>query len=72
MENSISYSYGPPTVVKPSNEMFGEWLLLIMKPKEAKLQFELALKASPNRTLSVNGMAAADAMMNNTAALVKK
>ncbi|MBK6482818.1 MAG: hypothetical protein IPG01_06720 [Chitinophagaceae bacterium] len=72
LENSISYSYGPPTAVKPSNEMYGEWLLLIMKPKEAKLQFELALKASPNRTLSVNGMAAADAMMNNTAALVKK
>lgn len=72
LENSISYSYGPPTVVKPSNEMYGEWLLLVMKPKEAKLQFELALKAAPNRTLSVNGMAAADAMMNNTTALVKK
>lgn len=59
LENSVSYSFGPPTVVKPSNEMYGEWLLEMNRPSDAATQFELALKAAPGRTISVNGLAAA-------------
>lgn len=55
LENSISYSYGPPSIVKPSNELYGEWLLEIKKPKEALTQFELSLKAAPKRILSLQG-----------------
>lgn len=55
LENSISYSYGPPVIVKPSNELYGEWLLEINKPKEALEQFNLILKAAPNRVLSLKG-----------------
>ncbi len=55
LENSISYSYGPPAIVKPSNELYGEWLLEIKKPKEALTQFELSLKAAPKRVLSLKG-----------------
>ncbi len=55
LENNISYSYGPPAIVKPSNELYGEWLLEIKKPKEALTQFELSLKAAPKRVLSLKG-----------------
>ncbi|MEO6167701.1 MAG: hypothetical protein ABIO46_15685 [Chitinophagales bacterium] len=72
LENSISYSFGPPTVVKPSNELYGEWLLEVMKPEAAKQQFELALHAAPNRTLSVNGITAADSMVNGNKDMAKK
>lgn len=55
LENNISYSYGPPNVVKPSNELYAEWLVQQKRYREAVQQFELALKAAPNRTLSMNG-----------------
>jgi tetratricopeptide (TPR) repeat protein len=55
LESSISYSYGPPSIVKPSWELYGEWLLENGRPKEALTQFELSLEAAPKRTLSVKG-----------------
>ena len=55
METKISYAYGPPTIVKPSFELYGEWLLENDRPKEALEQFELSLKAAPNKLLSVKG-----------------
>lgn len=56
LENSISYSFGPPAVVKPSNEMYGEWLLQINRPDEALKQFQLSFKAAPRRVLSLQGV----------------
>jgi tetratricopeptide (TPR) repeat protein len=53
------YSYGPPNIVKPSYEMYGEWLLENGRPKEALAQFEQSLKLAPNRRLSVEGKEAA-------------
>lgn len=55
MELKSAYAYGPPTVVKPSFEMYGEWLLHINKPKEALEQFNQSLKIAPNKLLSVKG-----------------
>jgi tetratricopeptide (TPR) repeat protein len=55
LENSISYSFGPPVIVKPSNELYGEWLLEMNKPRLALEQFNLSLKAAPNRVLSLQG-----------------
>lgn len=55
LESSISYAYGPPTIVKPSSELYGEWLLQTGKAKEALIQFELSLKAAPKRALSEKG-----------------
>jgi hypothetical protein len=55
LENSISYSYGPPDIVKPSNELYGEWLLEVSRPQDAIAQYDLALKAAPKRVLSVKG-----------------
>jgi hypothetical protein len=55
LEAATSYAYGPPSVVKPSFEMYGEWLLEVNRPAEAARQFELSLKVAPNKTLSIKG-----------------
>lgn len=65
LERNISYAFGPPTIVKPSFELFGEWLLQVNKPKEAREQFELSLKAAPGRLLSVKGKAEAEKQVKN-------
>ncbi len=59
LHKEAGYSYGPPAIVKPSFEMYGEWLLENNRPKEALEQFELSLNMAPNKTLSVQGKEAA-------------
>jgi tetratricopeptide (TPR) repeat protein len=55
LENNISYSYGPPDIIKPSNELYGDWLVKQNRPQEALAQYDLALKAAPKRVLSMRG-----------------
>ena len=64
MELNTSYAFGPPTVVKPSFEMYAEWLLEMKRPKEALQQYEYALKAAPGRLLALNGKKKAEEMLN--------
>lgn len=65
METKSSYAFGPPTIVKPSFELYGEWLLENNRPKEALLQFELSLKAAPNKLLSMKGKEKAENLLKN-------
>jgi hypothetical protein len=69
LEAASSYAYGPPVVVKPSFEMYGEWLLEVNKPAEALQQFELSLKAAPNKTLSLKGKEEAEKKLKTMAVL---
>ncbi|MGB3163439.1 MAG: hypothetical protein WBA96_07905 [Chitinophagaceae bacterium] len=64
LHSSSGYSYGPPSIVKPTFEMYGEWLLENNRPKEALEQFELALKMMPNKRLSIQGKEAALKQLN--------
>ncbi len=64
LESGISYAYGPPTIVKPSSEIYGEWLLEVNRPSEALEQFEYSLKTTPGRLLSIQGKEKAIAMVN--------
>ena len=64
LHSSSGYSYGPPAIVKPTFEMYGEWLLENNRPKEALEQFELALKMMPNKRLSIQGKEAALKQLN--------
>jgi tetratricopeptide (TPR) repeat protein len=64
LQTISGYSYGPPAIVKPSFEMYGEWLLENNRPKEALEQFELSLKMTPNKTLSVKGKEEAMKQLN--------
>ena len=56
LEEQISYSYGPPVIIKPSHEMYAHWLLEINDSKNAIIQFEKALERAPKRVLSLKGM----------------
>jgi tetratricopeptide (TPR) repeat protein len=50
---------GPPVVIKPSQELLGEVLAQIGRPREAAAAFEGALKRYPNRSVSLLGLARA-------------
>ncbi|MFZ1806335.1 MAG: hypothetical protein WAU36_03890 [Cyclobacteriaceae bacterium] len=67
LEQNISYSYGPPTVVKPSFELYGEWLVENERFEEALVQFDYSLQRAPKRILSLRGKLAAAQAMGNTA-----
>lgn len=59
LEKASSYAFGPPIIIKPSNELYGEWLLSQNRAEEALKQFELSLERGPKRYLSLKGKWAA-------------
>ena len=59
VEDSLPFEFGPPVPVKPVNEQVGEMLMDLRRPKEAMEAFELSLKRTPRRTLSLLGLARA-------------
>jgi tetratricopeptide (TPR) repeat protein len=68
LEEQSSPPYGPPSLVKPTHELFGEILLRAGKPAEAAEQFKTALLRQPNRARSLLGSARAAAQSGNHAA----
>ena len=74
LENSLSYSFGPPVIVKPSNELYGEWLLENNRAAEALQQFNRSLQTTPNRRLSLEGKMKASKLAGdeNTASATEK
>ena len=67
LEEQGGAPYGPPTLVKPSHELFGEILLRAGQPKEAAEKFQVALLRQPNRARSLLGLARASAKSGDTA-----
>ena len=59
LEEQMGPPSGPPQLVKPSNELFGEILLRAGKPEAAVEQFKVALLRQPNRARSLLGAARA-------------
>lgn len=57
IEATLDAPSGPPQPMKPSFEMYGEFLLKAGRNADAAAQFELALARTPNRTQSVQGLA---------------
>ena len=55
LEDNVGYFFGPPDIVKPTHELFGEFLLATDRPHDAYAQFESALQRAPNRILSLRG-----------------
>jgi hypothetical protein len=58
-EEAMGAPSGPPGIIKPSHELFGEILLRAGKPVEAAAQFRIALLRLPNRARSLLGAARA-------------
>ncbi len=59
VEDSMTFEFGPPLPVKPSHEMFAEFLLEAGKYKEAQDEFNKALARAPRRSQSLTGLAKA-------------
>jgi len=67
VEAGLPFEFGPPVPVKPVNEQVGEMLLDLRRPREAMEAFELSLKRTPRRTLSLLGLARAATAAKDTA-----
>ena len=61
LEEAMSPPSGPPTVIKPPHELFGELLLRAGRAQEAARQFATSLRRHPNRARSLLGAARAAA-----------
>jgi tetratricopeptide (TPR) repeat protein len=59
VEAGLPFEFGPPVPVKPVNEQVGEMLMDLRRPREAIEAFNLSLKRTPRRTLSLLGLARA-------------
>src|SRR6185369_8900851 len=68
MEEAMRPPSGPPGLIKPSHELFGEILLRAGKPAEAAEQFKISLERQPNRARSLLGAARATAQSGNQSA----
>ena len=66
LEEQGGAPYGPPGLIKPSHELFGEILLRAGQPKEAAEKFQMALLRQPNRARSLLGLARAAAQSGDT------
>ena len=63
LEEAMNPPYGPPGLIKPSHELFGEILLRAERPREAAEQFKVALLRQPNRARSLLGASRAAGQM---------
>lgn len=68
LEDKLGPPSGPPGLIKPPHELFGELLLRAGKPSEAAEQFRLSLLRQPNRARSLIGAARAAAKSGDRAA----
>ena len=67
LEDKLGPPSGPPGLIKPPHELFGELLLRAGKPAEAAEQFRLSLLRQPNRARSLIGAARAAAKSGDRA-----
>src|SRR5687768_9993707 len=70
LEEERGAPYGPPSLIKPSHELFGEILLRAGQPKEAAEKFQVSLLRQPNRARSLLGLARAYSQSGDRAAAV--
>ena len=60
IEATLDAPSGPPEPIKPSFELYGQFLLAQGRTKDAAAQFEQALQRMPNRRISNDGLARAN------------
>jgi hypothetical protein len=59
IEATLDAPSGPPEPIKPSFELYGQFLMSQDRQKEAAVQFQQALLRMPNRRVSMQGLASA-------------
>jgi hypothetical protein len=70
-EAAMEFPSGPPDVIKPAYEFYGETLLALNKPAQAAEQFSIELNRMPKRALSILGLARARAAQKENAGAAK-
>lgn len=65
IEESMNPPTGPPDVIKPIHELYGEVLLAIDEPEAARDAFAVSLQRMPGRSASLLGMARAAELLND-------
>ncbi|HET8962423.1 MAG TPA: hypothetical protein VFM99_00895, partial [Chitinophagales bacterium] len=65
LEESISYSYGPPEIQKPTHELYADWLLTQNRASEAMTEYDYALQRAPKRMLALKGKQEAAELSGN-------
>ena len=71
LEETLNYSYGPPVILKPIHEAYGEWLLDQEQAEKALTIFEKALERQPRRLRSLQGKMKAAEILQKNATLVE-
>lgn len=56
LEENTSYMYGPPEIVKPSHELYADWLMEKARYKEAEKFYKKVLNRAPKRLLVMQGL----------------
>ena len=67
IESSLDAPSGPTEPIKPSFELYGEFLLDQGRAKDAAAQFQASLLRTPNRRLSVQGLERANTPKSTSA-----
>jgi len=70
-EEALPLEFGPPIIVKPSHELYGDVLLKLGRPEQARAQYEKALARAPRRSLALAGLARAAGSLGDSAALAR-
>ena len=70
LEDQMSPPSGPPELLKPTQELFGEILLRAGRGKEATQEFQACLLREPKRARSLLGLARAQKKSGDTDAAV--
>ena len=68
-EAAMAVEFGPPVVIKPSSELYGEMLLDAGNASDAHAAFARALELTPKRTRSLVGLVRSAKAMGNSAAV---
>lgn len=65
IKNEASYSYGPPFIQKPTEELYAEFLISQNRPKEAMDLYEQSLKKGTKRLAALKGMKKAASLLGD-------
>ena len=71
LDATLNYSFGPPLILKPVQEAYGEWLLERDQTEKALAIFEKSLDRYPRRLLSLKGKKQAAEILENTNVLAE-
>tara|TARA_R110002111_G_scaffold1074_5_gene7726 strand:+ start:2292 stop:3866 length:1575 start_codon:yes stop_codon:yes gene_type:complete len=71
LQNELSYSYGPPFIQKPTEELYAEFLIEQNRPQEAIELYESSLKKGTKRLSALKGIKKAALLLGDDS-LIKK